>query len=103
MIVHILKMCTFYFGLVSYFFLFFRCVELRHFFHPKCLGGICNCNGYSFLYIQTLHNDCSRIEDVHHLFCDFFLFFISFLMGVELRHFSCLSVRLQHFKGAKFM
>ena len=29
---------------------------------------ICNSN-VSFLYIQTLHNDCSYIEDVHLLFC----------------------------------
>ena len=40
MIVHILKMCTSYFVHVSYFFsYFFRGVELRHFFHPQCLGG----------------------------------------------------------------
>ena len=39
MIVHILKMCTFYFVHVSFFFSFLRGVELSHFFHPKCLGG----------------------------------------------------------------
>ena len=53
------------------FFSFLMDVELRHFFHPKCLGVI---------------------EDVHRLFCASFHFF-SFLMGVELRHFYRLSVR----------
>ena len=37
---------------------------------------------YSFLYIQTLHNDCSHIEDVHLLFCAHFINFVSFLTGV---------------------
>ena len=38
--VHILKMCTSCFVHVSYFFSFFRGVELRHFFHLQCLGGV---------------------------------------------------------------
>ena len=43
---------------------------------------------YSILYIQTLHNDCSHIEDVHLLFCArFIFFFFTFLRGVELRRF----------------
>ena len=37
---------------------------------------------------STLYNDCSHIEDVHLLFCANFMFFFSFLRGVELRHFS---------------
>ena len=42
----------------------------------------------SFLFIKTLPNDCSHIEDVHLLFCArFIFFFFSFLRGVELRHF----------------
>ena len=53
-------------------FQFLTGVELRHFFLPKCLGAPSVCNlelqKYSFLYIQTLHNDCSHIEDVHRLF-----------------------------------
>ena len=35
----------------------------------KCLNGLFVCNllfkQISFLYIQTLHNDCSHFEDVH--------------------------------------
>ena len=42
---------------------------------------------FSFLFIQTLPNDCIHIEDVHLLFCARFIFFFSFLRGVELRHF----------------
>ena len=30
---------------------------------------ICVSQQFSFLYIQTLHNDCSHIEDVHLPFC----------------------------------
>ena len=36
---------------------------------------------------QTLHNDCSHIEDVHLLFCARFIVFFHFLTGFELRHF----------------
>ena len=42
---------------------------------------------YSILYIQTLHNDCSHIEDVHLLFRACFIIFFTFLTGVELRRF----------------
>ena len=40
---------------------------------------------FSFLFIQTLHNDCSLIEDVHPLFCENFTTFFFILRGVELR------------------
>ena len=40
------------------------------------------------LLIQTLYNDdCSDIEDVHHLFCAHSINIFLFLLGVELRHF----------------
>ena len=42
---------------------------------------------FSFLFIQTLPNDCLHIEDVHHLFCARFINFFSFLRDVELKHF----------------
>ena len=43
---------------------------------------------FSFLIIQTLHNDCSHIEDVHPIFCAHFMNIFSYLSDVELRHFS---------------
>ena len=43
-----------------------------------------NCNSKIF---QTLHNDCSHIEDVHFPFCAHLIIIFSFLTGVELRHF----------------
>ena len=85
---------------ISYFFSFFTGVELRHFFPSEMLRGCLVCviclqlQQYSFLCIQTLHNDCSHIEDVHFLCCEIVLPFFSFSMGVELRHFPiCPSVR----------
>ena len=42
---------------------------------------------YSILDIQTLHNDCSHIEDVHLPFCAHLINIFLFLTGVELRHF----------------
>ena len=36
---------------------------------------------FSFLYIQTLYNDLSHIEDVHFLFCAPFINMFSFLGG----------------------
>ena len=69
MIVHILKMCSSFFVSFYLFFSFLRGVELRHFFHPKCLGGAwfvkLKLQQYSNHYIHTLHNDCTHIEDVH--------------------------------------
>ena len=49
---------------------------------------ICNSKNFLFFFIQTSHNDCSHIEDVHLLYCAHFIIFFSFLMGVEHRHFS---------------
>ena len=45
------------------------------------------CNLFNFLFIQTLINDCSHIEDLHLPFCAHLINVFSFLMGVELRHF----------------
>ena len=42
---------------------------------------------FSFLSIKTLQNDCSHIEDVHHLFSAHFMNIFLVLRGVELRHF----------------
>ena len=39
---------------------------------------ICNSNSFSFLYIQTLHNYRSYIEDSHLLFCIHFMIFFAF-------------------------
>ena len=57
--------------------------------HAKGVPSLCNLKlqQYSFLYIQTLHNDCSHIEDVHLLFCAHLINIFSFLTSVELRHF----------------
>ena len=57
------------------------------------VSGLCNLllQQFSFLNIQTLHTDCSHIEDVHLTFCvNIFLF----LTGVELRHFIPLNVNV---------
>ena len=66
--------------------LFLAGVELRHFFHLRCVGVvwfcvICNSQQFSFFYIQTLHNDYSHIEDVHLSLCTPFMCFF-FLFGV---------------------
>ena len=55
----------------------------------KGVPSLCNLqlHQYSFLYIQTLHDDFSHIEDVHLPFCAHFIFSFLFLMGVELRQF----------------
>ena len=65
--------------------------------NAKGVPSLCNLKRkqYSILYIQTLHDDCSHIEDVHLLFCAHFNFFLTFLTGVELRGFflpRCLGV-----------
>ena len=57
MVVHKLKMCTFYFVQISFFFsLFWQILNLDIF------------KQFSFLYIQTLCYDCSHIEHVHPIF-----------------------------------
>ena len=60
-------------------------IELKTFF-PSEMLSLCNLKlqQFSFLYIQTLHNDCSHIEDVHLLFCAHFIFFFTFLTGVDI-------------------
>ena len=42
---------------------------------------------FSVLYIQTLHNDCLYIEDVHLPFCTHFMIFVFICGGLELRPF----------------
>ena len=57
--------------------------------NAKGVPSLCNLKlqQYSILYVQTLHNDCSHIEDVHLLFCAHLINIFLFLTGVELRHF----------------
>ena len=52
------------------------------------MSGLCNqlLQQFSFHYIQTLHNDCSYIEDVHLLFCIHLMLFFFHFWGLELRH-----------------
>ena len=41
---------------------------------------ICNSSSfYLFIYIQTMHYDCSHIEDVHLLFCADLIIFLGVL------------------------
>ena len=55
---------------------------------------ICNSNSFLFLYIQTLPNGCSYIEDMHLPFCAHLINIFSILFtGVELRHFSPSEIR----------
>ena len=65
-LIHTLNMCTF----DNIFWSF----ELRMYYVYTTFGVLTLCNlcvicihhkQISFLYIQTLHNDCSHIEDVH--------------------------------------
>ena len=49
---------------------------------------ICNFLIFPFLYNQTLHNECSHIEDVYLLFCAHLIIFYYVFGRVELRHFS---------------
>ena len=87
MIVHTLKMCTSCFVHISFFFSnFLRVLNLDIFLIINAKGAPSLCNlklqQYSILYIQTLHNDCSDIEDVHLLFCACFIIVLTFLTGV---------------------
>ena len=54
-------------------FSFFGDLELRHPFVRNALmvSGLCNLQlqEFSFINMQTLHNDCSYIEHVPLLFC----------------------------------
>ena len=54
------------------------------------VNGLCNLllRKFSLLYIQTLHYDCSHIEDVHLQFCAHLINIFLFLKGVELGLFS---------------
>ena len=46
----------------------------------KVVPSLCNLqlHQYSVLYIQTLHDDFSHIEDVHLPLCTFHIFFLIF-------------------------
>ena len=72
MIAHALNMCAPY--ILCTFDNIFEIVELTHYNFYTTFGSgayivlfVCNLlsKQISFLYIQTLHNDCSHIEDVH--------------------------------------
>ena len=79
MIVHTLKICTFYFVHISFFSNFLRVLNIDIFsiINAKGVPSLCNLKlqQYSILYIQTLHNDCSHNEDVHLLFCARFILY----------------------------
>ena len=66
-------------------FSFLTGVELRHFFHLKCIGGVWFVLPVTptvfVFYIQALHNECSHIEDVYLLFCTHFMIFFSPFLG----------------------
>ena len=56
-------------------FTFLRVLNLDIIFNLKFVGVPGLCNLFSFFYIQSLHNDCSYIKDVHPLFCTHFMIF----------------------------
>ena len=65
----------------------------RQFTLLECLVCvICNSESFHSFIFKTLYNDCSHIEDVHHLFCAHFMNIFSLFGGVELRHFSVQNV-----------
>ena len=76
---------------INLFLIFLRVLNLDIFsiINAKGVPSLCNLKlqQYSILYIQTLHNDCLNIEDVHLIFCARFIFFLTFLTCVELRRF----------------
>ena len=87
MIVHTLKMCTSYIvKLFHCFFSFLMGVEPRHFSHlsghPQHFRGakfVLSVTPKIFiLFIQTLPNDCSHIEDELFLYCACFKFSLIF-------------------------
>ena len=63
----------------NFFSIFVRVLNLDIFsiINAKGVPNLCDLKlkQYLFLYIKTLHNDCSHIEDVHLLFCARFIFF----------------------------
>ena len=62
---------------ISFFSDFLQVFNLDIFsiINAKGVPSLCNLKlqQYSILYIQTLNNDCSHIEDVHLLFCACFI------------------------------
>ena len=106
-IVHTLKIHTFY--IVQRFIFFFSVLTgVGTFFPSEMLRGclvcvICNSNSiHSFIFklcIMIVHT----LKMCTSFFVRLFHCFFSFLMDVKPRHFSYLSVHLQHFRGAKFV
>ena len=92
MIVHILKICTFYFVHNLWIFSHFLGLLDLDFFPFKMHRGYLVCvisysNKCFFPYIQTLHIDCAHIEYVHILFCAQFMNIFSFLGLLDLKFF----------------
>ena len=107
MIVHILKMCTFFCARFVFFFLFLTGVELETFFPSEILMGclvcvICNSNSINAFIFKRCIMSVHTLKICTDYFCKLFHFF-SFLMGIELRYFSHRSVHPQHFSGAKIV
>ena len=67
------------------FFHFLGVLNLDIFYirNAKGVPSLCNLQlqQYSFLYIHTLHDDFSHIEDVHLPFCAHFIFFFIIFDG----------------------
>ena len=61
-------------------------IDIFYIRNAKGVPSLCNLQlqQYSFLYIHTLHDDFSHIEDVHLPFCAHFIFSFLFLMGVNI-------------------
>ena len=101
MIVHILKICTFYFVHNLWIFSHFLGLLDLDFFPFKMHRGYLVCvisysNKCFFPYIQTLHIDCAHIEYVHLLFCAQFMNIFSFLGLLDLEFFSvCAKIHCQ--------
>ena len=68
MIFHTLNMCACTFGTFDKYFLIFRAVEQRHFFHPKCLGGVWFVYSVTLAVFIPLRYECSHIEHVLPIF-----------------------------------
>ena len=75
MIVHTLNMCLSFLSKFDKYFLILMAVELRHFFHPKCLVDVLfvlSVTQAVFIPLYSnfvlLYYNCSHIEHVHPIF-----------------------------------
>ena len=99
--IYIFKMCTSYYGLIWRFFSYIFCMlNLVIFYHYMSWTVLSWCNlklqQCSINIIQTLHNVCIHIEDVHLLlWADLTIFYFNFLY-VELSH--ILSLYVWHWR-----